>query len=106
VEKDKKALANDLKMIYHALDEATGYEQKHDVAEKWENKYLIVMMRWEDFWDSLTTMFKFSSDFRKVTYTINAIESFNSVYRRLNRQRSVFPTVESLQKSLYLATWE
>ena len=105
-EKDKKAFANDLKTIYHAPDEAAGYEQMHRVAEKWEKKYPNAMKRWEDFWDSLAPMFKFSADVRKVMYTTNAIESLNSAYRRLNSQRSVFPTVASLQKALYLATWE
>lgn len=105
-EKDKKAFANDLKTIYHAPDEAAGYEQMHRVAEKWEKKYPNAMKRWEDFWDSLAPMFKFSADVRKVMYTTNAIESLNSAYRRLNSQRSVFPTVASLQKALYLSTWE
>ncbi len=41
---------------------------------------------------------------RKVIYTTNAIESLNSSYKRLNKQRSVFPTPESLLKALYLAT--
>ena len=105
-EKDKKAFANDLKTTYHAPDEAAGYEQMHRVAEKWEKKYPNAMKRWEDFLDSLTPMFKFSADVRKVMYTTNAIESLNSAYRRLNSQRCVFPTVASLQKALYLATWE
>ena len=105
-EKDKKTFANDLKTIYHAPDEAEGYEQMQRVSEKWEKKYPNAMKRWEYFWDSLTPMFKFSADVRKVMYTTNAIESLNSAYRRLNSQRSVFPTVASLQKALYLATWE
>ena len=105
-EKDKKAFANDLKTIYHAPDEAAGYEQMQRVSEKWEKKYPNAMKRWEDFWDSLTPMLKFSADVRKVMYTTNAIESLNSAYRRLNSQRSVFPTVVSLQKALYLSTWE
>ena len=64
-EKDKKAFANDLKTIYHAPDEAAGYEQMQRVSEKWEKKYPNAMKRWEDFWDSLTPMFKFSADVRK-----------------------------------------
>ncbi|WP_338087582.1 transposase, partial [Megasphaera stantonii] len=35
---------------------------------------------------------KFSMNVRKVIYTTNAIESLNSTYRKLNRQRSVFPS--------------
>ena len=34
------------------------------------------------------------------------IESLNSTYRRLNRQRSVFPSDTALLKALYLATFE
>ena len=43
---------------------------------------------------------------RKVIYTTNAIESLNSIYRRLNSQRSVFPSDIALLKALYLATFE
>ena len=43
---------------------------------------------------------------RKVIYTTNAIESLNSGYRRLNKQRSVFPGDAALMKALYLATQE
>ena len=39
-------------------------------------------------------------------YTTNAIESLNSTYRKLNRQRSVFPSAQALQKALYLAALE
>ena len=39
-------------------------------------------------------------------YTTNAIESLNSAYRKLNGQRSVFPTTAALLRALYLATWE
>ena len=38
--------------------------------------------------------------------TTNAIESLNSGYRRLNKQRSVFPSDTALLKALYLATHE
>ena len=45
-------------------------------------------------------------DVRKIIYTTNAIESLNSSYRKLNRQRSVFPSDQALLKALYLATFE
>lgn len=105
-EKDKKAFANDLKTIYHAPDEETGHSNMQKVKEKWDDKYPNAMKRWEENWDVITPMFKFSAEVRKVIYTTNAIESLNSAYRRLNSQRSVFPTATSLEKALYLATWE
>ena len=64
------------------------------------------MKSWSTNWDVISPIFKFSSDVRKVIYTTNAIESLNSTYRRLNRQRSVFPSDTALLKALYLATFE
>jgi transposase-like protein len=56
--------------------------------------------------DVISPLFKFSEEVRKVIYTTNAIESLNSTYRRLNRQRSVFPNESFLLKALYLFTFE
>ena len=39
-------------------------------------------------------------------YTTNSIESLNATYRKLNRQRSVFPSDQALLKALYLSTFE
>lgn len=105
-DKDKKAFANDLKTIYHAADEETGYKNMLSVKEKWDIKYPNAMKRWVENWDVVSPMFKFSADVRKIMYTTNAIESLNSAYRRLNGQRSVFPSATALNKALYLATYE
>ena len=51
-------------------------------------------------------MFKFAQTARQVMYTTNAIESLNSGFRRLNRNRTVFPNAMGLTKALYLASWE
>ncbi len=64
------------------------------------------MKSWHKNWDVISPIFKFSSEVRKVIYTTNAIESLNSTYRKLNRQRSVFPIDTALLKALYLATFE
>lgn len=102
--KNMKLFAADLKSIYLAPTEEKGYEALQRVKEKWSEKYPNSMKSWEQNWDVLTPMFKFSSEVRKVIYTTNAIESLNSSYKRLNSQRSVFPNDKSLLKALYLAT--
>ena len=104
--KDMKPFANDLKGIYLAPDEKTGYEELEKVRKKWEKIYPNVMKSWELNWDVLSPIFKFSKDVRKVIYTTNAIESLNSKYKKLNSQRSVFPSDKALLKSLYLASSE
>ena len=105
-DKDRKAFAADLKTIYHASDEEKARLALDRVSEKWTSKYPNSMKRWYDNWDAITPIFKFSPDVRKVIYTTNAIESLNSTYRKLNRQRSVFPSDTALLKALYLATFE
>ena len=105
-DKDRKAFATDLKTIYHATDEKKALAALDKVTEKWTPKYPNSMKRWKDNWDCVSPIFKFSDTVRKVIYTTNAIESLNSTYRKLNRQRSVFPSDTALLKALYLATFE
>lgn len=105
-DKDRKAFATDLKTIYHASDETKAREALDRVTDRWSPKYSNSMKRWYNNWDVITPIFKFSSDVRKVIYTTNAIESLNSTCRKLNRQRSVFPSDTALLKALYLATFE
>ena len=105
-DKDRKPFANDLKTIYHAPSEEQALEALEKVREKWSVKYPNSMRSWKQNWDAICPIFKFSPEVRKVIYTTNAIESLNSTYRKLNRQRSVFPSDTALLKALYLATFE
>ena len=105
-EKDRKAFAADLKTIYQAPDEKKALAALERVSEKWSPKYPNSMKRWKDHWDAISPIFKFSATVRKVIYTTNTIESLNATYRKLNRQRSVFPNDTALLKALYLATFE
>jgi putative transposase len=105
-DKERKPFAADLKTIYQAPNEQEGLKARERVTEKWQDKYPNAMKSWEKNWDAITPIFKFSTEVRTVIYTTNAIESLNSSYRKLNRQRSVFPSDQALLKALYLATFE
>ena len=105
-DKDRKPFANDLKTIYQAPSEEQALESLERVTKTWSVKYPNSMKSWKQNWDAICPIFKFSMNVRKVIYTTNAIESLNSTYRKLNRQRSVFPNDTALLKALYLATFE
>ena len=105
-DKDRKEFATDLKNIYHASSEEQGVTIRDKVEEKWRDRYPNAMKSWRTNWDVISPIFKFSATVRKVIYTTNAIESLNSCYRRLNKQRSVFPDPQSLLKELYMVTIE
>ena len=104
--KDMKNFAKDLRTIYTAPDEKAAVKRLEEVDKKWTPHYPAALKRWSDNWDVITPIFKFSTDVRTAFYTTNAIESLNSSYRRLNSQRSVFPSQQALLKALYLATFE
>ena len=65
-----------------------------------------VICKYEKTTHRISPIFKFSTTVRTVIYTTNTIEFLNSTYRKLNRQRSVFPSDTALLKALYLATFE
>lgn len=77
-----------------------------EVTEKWENHYPNAIKSWSVNWDVISPIFKFSADVREIIYTTTTIESLNSSYRCLNRQRSVFSSDIALLKALYLTTFE
>jgi len=57
------------------------------------------MKRWSEHRNAIVPIFIFSKEVRKIICTSNAIESLNSGYRKLNRQRSVFPNDRVLLKT-------
>lgn len=105
-DKDRKPFCADLKTIYQAPTEEKALGSLERVTTKWSEKYPNSMKSWKQNWDAISPIFKFSADVRKVIYTTNAIESLNATYRKLNRQRSVFPSDIALLKALYLSTFE
>ena len=105
-DKDRKPFCADLKTIYQAPTEEKALEALENVTEKWSEKYPNSMKSWKQNWDAISPIFKFSTAVRKVIYTTNAIESLNATYRKLNRQRRVFPSDTALLKALYLSTFE
>ncbi len=46
----------------------------------------------------------FTPALRKIMYTTNPIESLNSQYIKVTKNKPIFPTDESLLKILYLTT--
>ncbi len=101
--KDRKELCNDLKTIYQAPNEKEAYKNLQELREKWKARR-ISLENWENNWDDIQPFFKFGPETRKIMYTTNAIESLNNCYKRLNKGRRVFPTVQALEKSMYLST--
>jgi len=102
--KEKKEFVKDLKEIYTAPNEESGYSALQELKEKWDKKYPYALKSWENNWAELRTFFKFSPEIRRIMYTTNVIENLNRIYRKVTKTRSSFPTDMSLMKLLYLST--
>ena len=101
--KDYKLVATDLKKIYHSSTEEKALQALDQFSEKWDPKYPQISRSWRAHWNNLNTLFRYPTDIRKAIYTTNAIESLNSVIRKVIRKRKLFPTDDSAKKVVYLA---
>ena len=104
--KDKKSFMKDLKEVYKAATEELALAQLDKLKETWGNSYGMVIDSWYNNWNNLSTFFDFSPRIRKIIYTTNALEGFNRQVRKYTKSRTIFPTDESLNKCVYLATME
>ena len=104
--KDKKTFMKDLKEVYKAPTEDLALAQLDNLKEKWGSNYGMVIDSWYNNWNNLDTFFKFSPQIRKLIYTTNVLEGFNRQVRKFTKVRTIFPTDESLNKCVYLATME
>ena len=104
--KDKKAFMKDLKEVYKATTEELALAQLDNLKEKWGSNYGMVIDSWYNNWNNLDTFFKFSPQIRKLIYTTNVLEGFNRQVRKFTKVRTIFPTDESFNKCVYLATME
>ena len=101
--KDKKAFMADLKHVYQAPTRQAAEMALQELDQKWKHKYGYAIKGWVNNWDNLTHFFDFPLEIRKVIYTTNVIESFNSTLRKYTRNRLVFPNDEAVYKALYMA---
>ena len=97
---------NDLKLIYQASTIEEAKISLDEFEDKWADKYPHIGRSWRANWDELMTYFDYPVEIRKLLYTTNIIESVNSKLRKVTDGKRVFPSDESLLKSLYIVAVE
>ena len=102
--KDVKAFSRDFKDVYHAINEEMALEKLYELKDKWGKEYPYAIRSWENNWDVLSPFYKFPDEVRKIIYTTNIIEGLNRQYRKVTKSKTMFPSDNSLEKMLYLAS--
>lgn len=105
-DKDGRAVARDLKAIDQAATVLEAEQALENFAQTWNEKYPTIAKSWREKWPSIITLFEFPAPIRKAISTTNAIESVNSVIRKLTRNRKIYPNAESAFKITDLAIQE
>ena len=52
------------------------------------HKYAYAIKSWRDNWDELTAYFDYPQEIRRIIYTTNAIESLNSYYPEIHKNKN------------------
>ena len=100
--KDRKDLVADLKPIYQAATEDEAQEALDAFDTKWSKQYPQIAKSWYNNWENLIIFLQYPKAIRRIIYTTNAIESLNSQLRKVTKNKRVFPSDESVFKTLYL----
>lgn len=101
--KHLKEFVKDLKTVYRANTEKQWFNNLEIMEKKWKKTYWYVFKSWKNNWWELSTMFAYPEEIRRIIYTTNLIEWFNRWLRKYTKTKVIFPTDQSLEKSLYLA---
>jgi len=102
--KDIKKFAADFKAVYKAPTEELALSELDSVKEIWGKKYPYAISNWEQNWEVVRPFFGFNDDIRRIMYTTNIIEGVNRQFRKVTKAKSSFPSDNSLEKMLYLAS--
>lgn len=102
--KDIKEFARDFKEVYKAVNEESAMENLAELEEKWGKKYPHAIRSWETNWDVLSPFFKYPDEIRTIMYTTNIIEGFHRQLRKVTKTKTMFPSDQSLEKILFLAS--
>lgn len=102
-DKDSRAVVRDLKKIYNAQNLLEAEDALEEFAQAWDEMYPTISKTWRAKWTDMIALFDFPWPIRKAISTTNAIESVNSVIRKLIRNRKIFPSEDSAIKHVYVA---
>lgn len=100
--KDRKKVAADLKLVYGSVTEDEALSALSDFDLKWGKQYPHIAKSWQNNWENLVVFLQYPEVIRRIIYTTNAIEGLNSQLRKVTNNKRVFPSDDSVFKTLYL----
>lgn len=101
--KNAKEFMRDLQDVYKSPSESSATIALNLLSEKWGKQYPMAVRPWLTHWEDVKTFLNFPDPLRRIIYTTNAVEALHRQFRKITKNRAVFPSDEALTKLLYLA---
>ena len=101
--KDIKPVMAGMKKVYTAPNEEAALFALEELRETWASRYPQMLKVWDDNWSEVSTFFKYPDEVRRLIYTTNAVEGFHRMLRKFTKTKTIYPTDDSLRKSIYLS---
>jgi len=99
--KHYKEFCSDLKAVCEAVSLVAAQAAFAELATKW-SAYPSAVRVWESNFNRVEQLFDYPSEIRRMIYTTNMIEAFNSALRKVTNWKVAFPNDLSILKILYL----
>lgn len=104
--KERKEFCADLKAIYSAVSESEAEAALGELNAKWGEHHPAACRVWNNNFGYVQLLFQYPGEIRKLIYTTNMIESFNSQLRKVTNGKAAFPNPGSVMRVLYLRTMD
>jgi putative transposase len=101
--KDRKAVVQDLRAIYTAVNEDDARIALAAFREKWDGQYPTIAIAWERNWQGIIPFLAYPDMIRKAIYTTNAIEAGIRQVRKIIKTKGAFPHENAATKIIFLA---
>lgn len=100
---DRKTIAADLRPLYNAENETAALLALEQLEAKLGSTHPSVVRTFRNRWEQFVPFLSYPPEIRRMLYTTNAIESLNSQFRKVLRNRGPFPNEDAVFKVLFLA---
>lgn len=99
----RKAVARQLKSIYQAPSYESAELALATFKQEYQSRYPEIARQWEVFLPRIAALWNYSETLRRIVYTTNPQENVNRQVRKVTKNRSQMPSIDSALRLLTLA---
>lgn len=99
--KDLKPFNNDLKKIYLASTEEIALKEYNELDKKWREQYPIALKAWDGNLNSLSLIYKYPEEIRKILYATNTLDRYNNKLKKIVKDTYEMSSNGEISEKIY-----